>query len=69
MKLETLTKIACYALYSSVISIVLGLIVGMLGKLSVMIVFMGIGAGGILVFEMASDHIDKWYAEHEEEKY
>ena len=69
MNLESMVKVAVRSLYASIIAIVFGLILGMLGKLVTMMIFIAIGIIGISVFEIMSDRIDHWYAINEDEKY
>lgn len=69
MKLKTMTRIAIGALYTSTVTILIGMILGTLGKLFAMAVSMGIGAIGIFIFELMSDRIDKWYEIHGDDKY
>lgn len=69
MSLESMTKIAVSALYASVIAILFGLIAGMLGKLLVMMICMGLGSVAVFIFELISERIDEWYETHSDEKY
>lgn len=68
MKPETITKIAIGALYTSAVTILIGMILGTMGKLVAMAISMGIGAIGIFVFELMSDRMNEWYESNDDEK-